>query len=196
MALFVDAAALANLERHDPAARLDDRNFTDFCLAVEGVSHFVYVALRRRAAAAGVAARARAAGRGRQVRLLRCCCSGAERPSLRRRLFGDVAYADDLDADERERYRTANQQAGRYAAALERRFVAREQTAALLAELRRFYRMDLPDEAGAHRPARLITADAAGRRASASASASNDARGAASRRCGPTAGSRSRRRRP
>src|SRR4029079_12506089 len=45
MALFVDDAALANLERHDPAARLDDRNFTDFCLAIEGVSHFVYVAL-------------------------------------------------------------------------------------------------------------------------------------------------------
>jgi hypothetical protein len=44
MALFVDAAVLANLERHDPAARLDDRNFADFCLAVEGVSHFVYVA--------------------------------------------------------------------------------------------------------------------------------------------------------
>src|SRR5205814_9322173 len=37
MALFVDAAALANLERHDPGACLDDHNFSDFCLAVEGV---------------------------------------------------------------------------------------------------------------------------------------------------------------
>ena len=95
MALFVDAAALANLERHDPAARLDDRNFSDFCLAVEGVSHFVYVALARRAAAAGLAAGAGAAGRGRQVRLLLCCCAGAEgsRPAApppvrRRRLRG------------------------------------------------------------------------------------------------------------
>ena len=39
-------AALANLERHDPATRLDETNFADFCLAVEGVSHFIYVALR------------------------------------------------------------------------------------------------------------------------------------------------------
>ena len=39
--------ALANLERHDPAtAGIDEQNFADFCLAVEGVSHFVYVALR------------------------------------------------------------------------------------------------------------------------------------------------------
>ena len=59
-----------------------------------------------------------------------------------------MAYADDLDADERERYRTANQQAGRYAAALEHRFVAREQTIPLLAEVRRFYRMDLPAKLG------------------------------------------------
>src|SRR5436309_2954359 len=45
LALFLDADALANLERNDPAERLDDGNFGDFCLAVEGVSHFVYLAL-------------------------------------------------------------------------------------------------------------------------------------------------------
>jgi hypothetical protein len=144
--LFVDGAALANLERHDPAARLDERNFTDFCLAVEGVSHFIYVAI--------------AAARQRPVSQLELelqaevdkfiCCLLLEgtTASLRRRLYGDVSYADDLSADERERYRTANQEASRYAAALERRFVARGQTPALLAEVRRFYRMDLPDKLG------------------------------------------------
>ena len=154
MALFVDAAALANLERHDPAALLDDRNFSDFCLAVEGVSHFVYVAL--------------AAARERPVSQLElelqaevdkfvCCCLLPRDPrnsqspapiSLRGRLYGEVSYADDLDAAERERYRTANHQASRYAEALERRFVARAETGALLAEVRRFYRMDLPDKLG------------------------------------------------
>jgi hypothetical protein len=144
--LFVDGAALANLERHDPVARLDERNFTDFCLAVEGVSHFVYVAI--------------AAARQRPVSQLElelqaevdkficCLLLAGTAASLRRRLYGDVRYADDLDADERERYRTANQEASRYAAALERRFVAGGQTPALLAEVRRFYRMDLPDKLG------------------------------------------------
>ena len=146
MALFVDAAALANLERHDPGARLDDHNFTDFCLAVEGVSHFVYMAL--------------AAARHRPVSQLElelqaevdkfatCFLLTGVTANLRRRLFGDVMYADDLDDDERERYRTANREASRYAAALERRFVVRAETGALLAELRRFYRMDLPDKLG------------------------------------------------
>ena len=45
LGLFVDGAALANLERNDPNRRLDDANFADFCVALEGVSHFVYVAL-------------------------------------------------------------------------------------------------------------------------------------------------------
>jgi hypothetical protein len=146
MALFVDAAAIANLERHDPASRLDERNFTDFCLAVEGVSHFVYVAL--------------AAARERPVSQLELelqaevdkfvCCGlvGGVSGDLRRRLYGDVRYADDLDAEERERYRTANQEAARYATALERRFMQRAETGALLVEVRRFYRMDLPDKLG------------------------------------------------
>jgi len=146
LALFVDAAALANLERHDPTARLDERNFSDFCLAVEGVSHFVYLAL--------CAARERPVSHlelelQAEVDKFVCCLllTGVA-ANLRRRLFGDVAYAHDLDADERERYRTANQEASRYAAALERRYMAREQTSALLTEVRRFYRMDLPEKLG------------------------------------------------
>jgi len=146
MALFVDTAALANLEQHDPGARLDEHNFSDFCLAVEGVSHFIYVAL--------------AAARQRPVSQLElelqaevdkfvcCLLMTGVGPDLRRRLFGEVSYAPDLDAVERERYRTANREADRYARALERRFFTRADTGALLVEVRRFYRMDLPDKLG------------------------------------------------
>jgi hypothetical protein len=171
MALFIDAAALANLERNDPSARLDDGNFTDFCLAVEGVSHFVYMAL---CAAASRPVSQLELELQAEVDKFACCVllhlrdpERVPRPprwdsgggaayvptrsaavSLRRRLYGDVRYADDLDADERERYRTANREAGRYAAALDRRFVARQETGAMLTELRRFYRMDLPEKLG------------------------------------------------
>ena len=147
LGLFVDAAAVANLERHDPTAvGIDERNFSDFCLAVEGVSHFVYVALRA------------ADDRGvsqlelelqAEVDKFACCLlvSGPT-PGLRRRLYGDVRFADDLDDDERARYRAANSGANRYADTLERRFVRPERTDALLTELRQFYRMDLPDKLG------------------------------------------------
>ena len=76
-----------------------------------------------------------------------CCCCWSRAARHRRcagALYGGVSFADDLDDDERERYRTANHEASRYAGALERRFAAR--TGALLAELRRFYRLGLADK--------------------------------------------------
>lgn len=148
MALFVDAGALANLETHDPSSALDDRNFADFCLAVEGVSHFIYVALcaagRRSVSPLELELQA-------EVDKFACCVLLAGgNPDLRRRLYGDVRYADDLDGDEGARYRAANAGASRYTAVLERRFVRGERTLAIpmLTELRRFYRMDLPDKLG------------------------------------------------
>jgi len=141
LALFIDAGVLANLERHDPAVTLDEANFADFCLAVEGVSHFVYVALR--------AARERPVSPlelelQAEVDKFACCLmvAGAD-PRLRRRLYGG-ALADDLESDERERYWTANHEASRYAGALERRFTGR--VGALLGELRAFYRLGLSDK--------------------------------------------------
>jgi hypothetical protein len=146
LALFVDAAALANLERHDPAARLDESNFADFCLAIEGVSHFVYLALR--------AAHDRAVSQlelelQAEVDKFACCVllAGGHR-DLRQRLYGDVTFADDLDADEGARYRAANNEARRYAGSLERRFVQSARMEGLLTELRDFYRMDLPAKLG------------------------------------------------
>jgi len=146
LALFVDARTLANLEENDPAERLHAGNFADFCLAVEGVSHFIYVALcaagERPVSALELELQA-------EVDKFACCLllqkSSAD---LRRRLFQNVQLADDLDPAERDRYRTANDQADRYAEALERRFVRDDRIADMLAELRRFYRLGLDDKLG------------------------------------------------
>ena len=145
LALFVDAAALANLTANDPARGLGHGNFGDFLLAIEGVSHFVYAV----------------------------CCARAERPvtqlelelqaevdkyvtcllvtdptprvsrELRGRLFAGAIYEDDLDAEERDRYRAANDNAYRYTGMLERAFVGARKIPEMLAELRRFYRRGL-----------------------------------------------------
>ena len=78
-----------------------------------------------------------------------CCLLLAGRnPALRRRLYGDVRFADDLDADERDRYHAANTGADRYAAALERRYVQTDRSEALFTELRVFYRLALPEKLG------------------------------------------------
>ena len=146
LALFVDGAAIANLERNDPSLRLDDANFADFCLALEGVSHFVYLALcaagHRRVSALELELQA-------EVDKFVCCVLlQGPASDLRRRLYADVRFLDDLDADERERYRTANAEAARYAETLERRFVREDRVTEMLGELRRFYRMGLDDKRG------------------------------------------------
>ena len=147
MGLFVDASALANLERNDPGQRLDDVNFADFCVALEGVSHFVYLALcaagHRRVSALELELQA-------EVDKFVCCLllQGGAARDLRRRLYADVRFLDDLDADERDRYRTANAEAARYAEALDRRFVREDRVVELLVEVRRFYRMSLDDKRG------------------------------------------------
>jgi hypothetical protein len=148
MGLFVDRAALDNLERHDPSLRLDDANFADFCVALEGVSHFVYLALcaagHRRVSALELELQA-------EVDKFVCCVllqGGGRGNDLRQRLYTDVRFLDDLDADERDRYRTANAEAARYAEALERRFVREDRVNEMLGELRRFYRMCLDDKRG------------------------------------------------
>jgi hypothetical protein len=146
MALFVDGAALKNLERHDPGRRLDEANFADFCVALEGVSHFVYLALcaagHRRVSALELELQA-------EVDKFVCCVLLQGRDAgLRRRLFHEVRFHDDLDADERDRYVTANAEASRYAEALDRRFVREHRVHDMLDELRRFYRMGLDDKRG------------------------------------------------
>ncbi len=145
LALFIDPSVLTNLATHDPGHRLGDHNLGDFLLAVEGVSHFIYA----------------------------ICCARAERPvtqlelelqaevdkyvtcllatepatgqseALRQRLFVDAEYEPDLDGDERDRYRAANDNAHRYAAWLEATFVATRRIPEMLGELRRFYREGL-----------------------------------------------------
>ncbi|HSZ81744.1 MAG TPA: hypothetical protein VLA14_05655 [Polyangia bacterium] len=149
LALFVDGAALANLERHDPNLGLDDANFADFCLALEGVSHFVYLALcaagHRRVSALELELQA-------EVDKFVCCvllqAGAVDKIQLRERLFREVRFHDDLDAEERDRYQTANAEAARYAEGLERRFVRRDRVDDMLGELRRFYRLGLDAKRG------------------------------------------------
>jgi len=142
IALYVDGAALANLARRDPSAGLDDHNLGDFLLAVEGVSHFVYAIVCARGARNVTALELEL--QGEVDKYVTCVLSDATASERwRRRLFEEFAWEPDLDADERDRYRVANENARAYARSLERRFVAPRRVPDMLAELRRFYRLPL-----------------------------------------------------
>ncbi len=145
ISLFIDPEALANLMAHDPSRRLGDHNLGDFLLAVEGVSHFIYAVWCARAErpVSQLELELQAEVDKYVTCLLVTEPEMAVSTSLRHRLFGDAAYDLDLDHDEQHRYRAANDNAHRYAAWLEKMFVARRRIPEMLAELRTFYRSGL-----------------------------------------------------
>jgi hypothetical protein len=143
LGLFLDEGVLASLEQRDPARCLDADHLPDFLLGVEGVSHFVYLAwrarLRRRVTALELELQAEI---DKYVTcVLMMPAGGRASAELRPRLFDSFQLAPGLDDDERERYLVANSNARAYAARLEGRYVARGAVAAMLVELRWFYRL-------------------------------------------------------
>jgi hypothetical protein len=147
LGLFIDERVMESLRRDDPTTRLHPGNLESFLIALEGVSHFLYLVFN--------------ASHARPVSLFELelqaevdkyvvclladgtAATATASPRWRRRLFEDFELEPDLDAEERDRYRAANQNARRYSASLERRFVARGGVVDMLAELRRFYRLSL-----------------------------------------------------
>lgn len=143
--LYLDAQVMQNVEGHKPAQLVEGNLFGDFMMLLEGVSHFVYVAFR--------------AGRNEQVSALElelqaevdkyvtCLLSHehsrGQSEKLRERLFKQIEYHEDLDPQEQERYRVANNNALRYTESLERRYVAGNRLHDMLVELRQFYRLGL-----------------------------------------------------
>ncbi len=151
LGLFVDDRTLENLELRDPRRRLDEHNLNDFMLAVEGVSHFVYLVYRAKFdhQVSAVELELQAEVDKYLVALLVGWKQNGEPPAeLRRRLFSNVCFAGDLSREERDRYTLANAAADEYAGSLESRFVASRSVEDLLAEVRTFYRKGFAEKLG------------------------------------------------
>ena len=149
LGLFVDERTLENLAMRDPRRRLDAQNLQDFLLAVEGVSHFVYLVHRARQErpVSAVELELQAEVDKYLVSLLVSWNQNGEPPAdLRERLFANIRFAGDLSREERERYELANNAADEYASSLEQRFVRTRAVDDMLGEVRRFYRKGLAEK--------------------------------------------------
>jgi hypothetical protein len=149
LGLFVDERTLENLAMRDPRRRLDEQNLQDFLLAVEGVSHFVYLVHRARQErpVSAVELELQAEVDKYLVALLVSWNQVGEPPAdLRARLFSRVTFAGDLSREERERYELANSAAKEYALSLEDRFVRSHAIDDMLGEARLFYRKGLAEK--------------------------------------------------
>jgi hypothetical protein len=142
MALVLAAESLARLDKDDPLRALSDSNFHDFCLVLEGVSHFTYAAcnaaLDKRITLLELELQAEVDKYVVASALLRRQQSRPQHQALWQRLFRRVRYAECLSRSELERYERANRAARRFCRRLQR---PRDLGASRMAVLRRFYRM-------------------------------------------------------
>jgi hypothetical protein len=139
LSLYLDPALLARLTREDPLVRLHAGNVADWCTALEGVSHFLYLAWNvghdKPVSLLELEMQAEVDKYVASYWLLRRQFPQHFPAELRRVLFA-----------RRDLYREASRYADKFCARLER-LLSRNRAArggadgAVLAELRRFYRL-------------------------------------------------------
>lgn len=127
-------------------SRVEHEAFSALCLAVEGVSHFVYLLFRADNADSVTQLELELQAEVDKYAAALLSADSQDRlglsRSLRARLFEGARFVDGADCPVGQRYRHAHRAAARYARHLEREFVAAGRSNLLMrTELRRFYRM-------------------------------------------------------
>ncbi|MEX2352916.1 MAG: hypothetical protein WD709_01920 [Gammaproteobacteria bacterium] len=148
LSLYLDETILTQFGRHNPLEQLDHRNIQEFCLALEGISHFIYLVWNasydRTVTLLEMELQAEV---DKFIMLMNCLelqsCSPAP-GQLTRLLFESNRYHEDLSGEEQKRYREATFYAKKYCQHLESHYSGRQNRAGLLMELRRFYRLNKP----------------------------------------------------
>ncbi|MCC7259236.1 MAG: hypothetical protein IT486_12800 [Gammaproteobacteria bacterium] len=148
LALYLEQALLDRLAADDPRRGLDGGNLADFCLALEGVSHFNYVAWN---AARDTAVTLLELEMQAEVDKYACArvllgaqATPAVEASLLDSLFDDPVFDPVLEPSALARYQDANRLAGRYCRCLQARYPAGAPPEAMVRELRAFYRWSQP----------------------------------------------------
>lgn len=148
MSLYLEDRILARLGSGSPISALQNDQLDDLCKVIEGLSHFNYVAWR--------------ASRDRSVSLLELELQAEVdkfvstmqlalseddvemQNGLHGRIFDNVSFHKELDPEQLDRYRAANEYAARFCSGLRKRLLGNGESA--LSELRRFYRLPLRDK--------------------------------------------------
>lgn len=144
VALFLDRSVVANLKLTNPVSNLSRSEINDYWLAIEGISHFLYLTWR-----GAYERELTQLEMELQAEIDKYVCSCLSLPGERRRqwlpqlhhiLFEQTVIESADDPRRAERYATANRYAARYCQALLPR-LRQGLSLALMNELRRFYRL-------------------------------------------------------
>ena len=148
LSLYVDADILDRMESANPLNNLRPEHLDDFCKVIEGLSHFNYIVwkagqdqtvslleLELQAEIDKFVSTMQLAREQHDPDLLNC---------LFMRIFDFVRFRHDLDEEQSVRYRAANDYAARFCRGLRTGLLTHSD--GVLAELRRFYRLQLSDK--------------------------------------------------
>ncbi len=133
--VYIDRAHLEDLANAETPARALDESFHAFCVATEGVSHFLLLVDRARRSEPVTMLELEAQAEVDKYVSARLHCPTRAR-EWRARLFKSASFAPGLSSEERERYR----EAGRLAAGFCLTLDELPTVDALLAEVRSFWR--------------------------------------------------------
>jgi hypothetical protein len=145
LSLYLDAAVLERLVARCPLRSLCEENIADYCTALEGVSHFTFLAWsaawRRQTTRFELELQAEIDKFVLTAILVASQFGGRVPGRLHEWLFDRPRQADYLDASQRELYGDANRFAAQYCRGLMNGFLGGGADEALMPELRRFYRL-------------------------------------------------------
>lgn len=145
LAVVLDGSVGECLVRSDPRVQIDDENLGPFCTLTEEVSHFVYLVFCARWSRSVTQLELELQGEVDKYLsvafLLSLQNEGAVSARLRELIFRRYRLAENLSAEQAERYRIASDLAYRYCGWLEARFLRPSRLADLAREARRFYRL-------------------------------------------------------
>ncbi|HEX5209218.1 MAG TPA: hypothetical protein VFW10_15680 [Steroidobacteraceae bacterium] len=147
ISLYLDPDLLERLQRENPLVRLHDGNVADYCKALEGVSHFLYLAWNaghdRAVSILELEMQAEVDKYVASYWLLRRQLPGRFPAELRRILFERTRIDPRLAEGREDLYREASRYAEKFCRRLERSLRRRGAgtEGEVLTELRRFYRL-------------------------------------------------------
>ncbi len=144
VALFLDGKLLKNLDKHNPFVSLNEKNLSDFCILIEGVSHFVYFLWKAYKHHAITQLEMELQAEIDKFLMLLFYLRGGDTETaishqLFEALFEDFRLFESLTAEKQERYLTASTLAMRYCHRLQKRFANAKDFQSLLNEIRQFY---------------------------------------------------------
>lgn len=140
LSLYLDSEVYSRFSQHRASEHMGDNQAADFCLAAEGVSHFLYLCWNANFEREVTQLELELQAEVDKYLLLLDHVQEESWRHLHPWLFECWQFEEGLNKEEQYRYEKANQYASRYCMGLEQRYLRIGKTQEMIRELRRFYR--------------------------------------------------------